>query len=119
MSLGQFLAAGVKLCTHLGLHHGIEERHIFPVLAARMPEFQDTAELLRQHGEIHRGMDELEAYLRACQAGETELRLGVLKGKMDSWGGVLWRHLDQEVETLAAANMRKYWTLEEMGRMPM
>lgn len=28
-------------------------------------------------------------------------------------------HLDQEVKTLAAENMRKYWTQEEMRRLPM
>ena len=42
-----------------------------------------------------------------------------MKEKMDSWGEVLWKHLDQEVETLGAENMRKYWTLDEMKRMPM
>jgi len=45
--------------------------------------------------------------------------LRVLREKMDSWGEVLWKHLDQEVETLGAENMRKYWTLEEMRKMPM
>jgi hypothetical protein len=38
---------------------------------------------------------------------------------MDSWGTVLWSHLEQEVKTLGAENMRKYWTIEEMRRMPM
>ena len=38
---------------------------------------------------------------------------------LDSFGGVLWQHLDEEVEQLGAENMRRFWTLEEMGRMPM
>jgi len=38
---------------------------------------------------------------------------------MESWGEVLWTHLDQEVETLGANNMRKYWTKEEIARIPM
>lgn len=87
-----------------------------------MPEFangKNKAELLRQHAEIHVGMEALEEYLNACRNGETELELRVLKGKMDSWGTVLWTHLDQEVKTLGAENMRKYWTMEEMRRMPM
>jgi hypothetical protein len=89
-----------------------------------MPEFRNgkggnAAELLRQHREIHKGMDEFERYLKGCKEGEWELNLGVMRGKMDSWGEVLWKHLDQEVETLGAENMRRYWTLEEMRRMPM
>ena len=64
-------------------------------------------------------MDLFEEYLKGCLGGETELELKVLKEKMDSWGEVLWKHLDQEVKTLGADNMSKYWTLEEMRRMPM
>jgi hypothetical protein len=87
-----------------------------------MPEFKqgrNAAELLRQHKEIHRGMDVFEEYLSKCRSGETDLELSVLKQKMDSWGDVLWKHLDQEVRTLGAENMRKYWSLDEMRRMPM
>lgn len=64
-------------------------------------------------------MDEFEEYLEGCRSGEHELSLGALKLKMDSWGAVLWKHLDQEVKTLGAENMRKYWTIDEMRRMPM
>ncbi|EXF82335.1 hypothetical protein CFIO01_01794 [Colletotrichum fioriniae PJ7] len=126
MSLKQFLDTGLQFTRHLTAHHGIEEAHVFPMLARRMPEFRTGgrgggggAELLRQHKQIHDGMDKFEAYLRACRDRETELELGVLKEKMDSWGEVLWTHLDQEVETLGAENMRKYWTMEEVRRMPM
>lgn len=122
LSLKQFLSTGLQFCSHLTTHHGIEEQHIFPVLAAKMPEFKqgrNAAELLRQHKEIHKGMDVFEAYLDKVRSGEEELQLSVLKTKMDSWGAVLWKHLDQEVKTLGAENMRKYWTVEEMRRMPM
>ncbi|PBP16736.1 hypothetical protein BUE80_DR012594 [Diplocarpon rosae] len=122
LSLRQFLSTGLQFCSHLATHHAIEEQHIFPVLAQKMPEFkqgENAAELLRQHQEIHKGMDALEEYLERCGRGETELQLPVLKEKMDSWGGVLWTHLDQEVKTLGAENMRRYWTVEEMQRMPM
>jgi len=122
MSLKQFINTGLQFCSHLATHHAIEEQHIFPVLGTRMPEFKqgkNAAELLRQHQAIHAGMDIFEEYLNKCRSGETELDLRVLKTKMDSWGDVLWKHLDQEVKTLGAENMRKYWTLEEMRRMPM
>jgi hemerythrin-like domain-containing protein len=122
LSLKQFINSGLQFCSHLTTHHGIEEQYIFPLLATKMPEFKagaNAAELLRQHQAIHRGLDGLEEYLKKCKSGEIELDLKILKSKMDTWGEVLWKHLDQEVKTLGAENMRRYWTLEEMRRMPM
>ena len=122
MTLKQFIQTGLQLCSQLEMHHSIEEAHIFPLLARKMPEFRagrNAAELLRQHKEIHKGMDGLVDYMNRCRSGETELELRVLKQQLDTWGDVLWKHLDQEVKTLGAENMRKYWTLEEMRRMPM
>ena len=77
-----------------------------------------AAELLQQHKAIHAGMDVFEEYLRKCRNRETELELSVMKDKMDTWGPVLLKHLDQEVETLGAENMRKYWTVEEVKAIP-
>jgi hemerythrin-like domain-containing protein len=119
MSIRQFLSGGLQFCSHLNLHHNIEEQHIFPVLARKMPLFQKQDTLLAQHKEIHQGLEKLKAYLEACMSGEKELRLGELKEVMDGFGKVLWQHLDEEVEQLGAENMRKYWTIEEMKRMPM
>ncbi|KAI1075486.1 hypothetical protein F5B20DRAFT_585278 [Whalleya microplaca] len=130
MSPRAFVSEGLGFLSQLETHHSIEETYIFPVLAKRMPEFRvgkgsgsagngGGAELLRQHREIHRGMEGMQEYLRRCRAGEVELELPVLKEKMESWGAVLWRHLDQEVQTLGAENMRKYWTIEEIRRIPM
>ncbi|OHF03591.1 hypothetical protein CORC01_00910 [Colletotrichum orchidophilum] len=120
MTLKQFIDTGLQFARHLAGHHGVEEAHVFPVLARRMPEFRggSAGELLQQHKQIHKGMDDFEAYLRACRSRETELELSVLREKMDSWGEVLWTHLDQEVETLGAENMRKYYTMEEIKNLP-
>jgi hypothetical protein len=38
---------------------------------------------------------------------------------MESWGDILWTHLDQEVKTLGADNMRRYWSKDDMAKMPM
>lgn len=124
LSIRSFIAQGLQFVSQLELHHGIEEQHIFPILARKMSEFRQgkgngAAELLRQHKEIHKGMDLLQGYLQDCQSGEKDLDMPTLKTKMESWGGVLWKHLDQEVETLGAENMRKYWTIEEIRRIPM
>ena len=84
-----------------------------------MPPFQKELELLTQHKEIHKGMDKMEQYLDECKAGNQDFRMGELKRIMDSFGTVLWQHLDDEVQQLSVENMRKYWTLEEVKRLPM
>lgn len=120
-SIKSFIDEGLYFAQMLRAHHDIEETYLFPLLARKMPEFRagkNAAELLRQHQEIHRGMDEFEAYLRACRSGETELAMSRLRELMDSWGTVLWTHLDQEVKTLGAENMRRYWTLDEVRQIP-
>lgn len=119
MSIRQFLSLGEQFCHHLTIHHTIEEQHIFPVLAKKMECFQDNQVMLTDHRGIHEGVDKLEAYLHDVKSGEKELDLRELKGVMDSFGSVLWSHLDAEVRNLGAENMRKYWTMEEMRRMPM
>ncbi|KAK5653158.1 hypothetical protein OQA88_9257 [Cercophora sp. LCS_1] len=129
MTLKQFIDEGLNLVRYLEAHHRIEETHLFPILARKMPQFgtaipsgkkkkKADCELLKQHEKIHEGMDLLEDYLRACKNKEVEFELGVLKEKMDSWGEVLMKHLDEEVETLGAENMRKYYTLEEVRAIP-
>lgn len=119
MSLRQFIGLGEQFCHHLEMHHGIEEQHIFPVLAKKMPAFKKELELLSQHKQIHAGLEKLQAYLDGCRSGEKDFRFEELKVIMDGFGKVLWQHLDDEVEQLGAENMRKYWTLQEMRRLPM
>lgn len=75
MSIRQFLNTGAEFCHHLHMHHSIEEQHIFPVLATRMPAFRRELELLTQHQEIHKGVDRLEAYVDGCKAGKKDLRM--------------------------------------------
>ena len=118
MSIRQFLALGEQFCSSLTMHHGIEERYIFPLLAERMPRFKDQAHLKKQHEGIHSGLDVFEKYLRKCRSGETELRLDEMKRIMDGFGEVLWKHLDDEVEELGASNMRKFWTAKEVQEIP-
>jgi len=89
------------------------------LLAVKMPAFRKELELLTQHKQIHAGLDKLQAYLEHCKSGEKDLRMEELKKIMDSFGDVLWTHLDAEVKQLGAENMRKFWTMEEMRRMPM
>ncbi|KAI9721956.1 MAG: hypothetical protein M1812_001914 [Candelaria pacifica] len=119
LSLRQFLGLGLDFCHHLHIHHTIEEEHIFPVLAKKMPAFREELELLTQHKQIHQGLDIFQEYLADCKVGKNELRMGEMKGLMDAFGKVLWQHLDDEVRQLGAENMRNFWSLQEMRRMPM
>ncbi|PNS18322.1 hypothetical protein CAC42_6139 [Sphaceloma murrayae] len=116
-SIRSFIGSGLQFCEHLTMHHGIEEHRVFPMLARKMPAFRKQDELIGQHKQIHKGLEKMEAYLVACETGERELRLVELKEIMDSFGKVLWEHLDDEVRTLGAENMRKYWSKEEMQRL--
>lgn len=84
-----------------------------------MPVFKKELHLLTQHKKIHDGLEKFETYIDECKSGERELRLAEVKELMDAFGDVLWSHLDDEVRELGAENMRKYWTQEEMKRMPM
>lgn len=91
---------------------------MFPVLARRMPAFdRRRGELVKQHAAIHAGLEGLQAYLEATRRGDEVLEAGALKERMESWGTVLWEHLDEEVRTLGAENMAKYWTKEEVMTM--
>ncbi|KAF7591032.1 hypothetical protein BBP40_002050 [Aspergillus hancockii] len=115
----QLASTGLRFCSQLDFHHKVEEEHVFPVLARKMPEFKQKQTLLSQHKKIHRGLAQLEEYLQKCRSGEEDLELAEMKRLMDAFGEVLWAHLDEEVQTLRAENMRKYWTLEEMRALPM
>lgn len=118
LTLKQLVRAGLDFGDHLTAHHGIEERLMFPVLAKRMPEFDPRrGDLVQQHKKIHKGLDGLQAYLRSVQQGDEALEAGALKQKMESWGTVLWEHLDAEVKTLGGDNMAKYWSKEDMMTM--
>lgn len=114
MSIRSFIVAGLQLCQHLTTHHTIEERYIFPELAERMPIFADNELLIRQHHEIHEGLEKLQTYLLLCESGEQELRMSQLKDIMDTFGQVLWDHLDEEVRNLGAENIRKYYSKAEL-----
>ncbi|KAH2465379.1 hypothetical protein KXW63_005434 [Aspergillus fumigatus] len=119
LSPRQLIMAGLSFCSQLDFHHSIEEQHIFPVLAKRMPEFRRELDLLSQHRQIHKGLEKLEDYLTKCRSGEVDLQREEVKRLMDGFGDVLWKHLDEEVRTLGAENMRRHWSLQEMARLPM
>lgn len=119
LSAKRLIEVGMEFVDHLTLHHNIEEQHIFPLLAKRMPTFKPDAFAYTQHKGIHEGLDKLEAYLKMCKRGQRELRREEIKEVLDSFGEVLWQHLAQEVAELAPEKMKAAFTLEEIRRIPM
>lgn len=121
----------------LEFHHSIEERHIFPVLAQRMPEFnhKSSAVHLEEHKAIHEGMsmldmssrsllgprslgsfltrrsltgmDRYSAYLSKCKSSPSSFDAEEFRKILQSWGPILFYHLDAEVKTLHHDNLRR------------
>ncbi|KAJ5698055.1 hypothetical protein N7462_000060 [Penicillium macrosclerotiorum] len=90
MSARQMIMMGLQFCSQLDFHHSIEEQHIFPVLAKKMPEFRKELELLKQHKKIHAGLEKLESYLESCRSGEEDLRREEVKRLMEAFGGAAY-----------------------------
>ncbi|KAL4790174.1 hypothetical protein BDV19DRAFT_372884 [Aspergillus venezuelensis] len=131
----ELLMATLSFVEGLSNHHAIEEKFIFPSLAARMPEFSPSGVLVEQHEVIHDGLVRIKSYLRGCEKflaedmdgdggrvgeglGRGKLK-GLLEGEEGEFERVLWSHLDEEVEFLKAENMRRFWGVEEVRRLPM
>lgn len=86
----------------------IEEVHIFPILAKKMPEFQmKSGEHLEEHQHIHDGMDRMKSYIAKCKAKPTEYSATEFQKLLASWGPVLFYHLNAEVKTLHRDNLRR------------
>ena len=69
--------------------------------------------------EIHAGLDKYEAYLVKCTQQPSKYSADELRAIMKSFEEVLFLHLDEEVLSLKGKNMSKYWTLDEIARLPM
>ncbi|EEH17189.1 hypothetical protein PABG_07276 [Paracoccidioides brasiliensis Pb03] len=87
---------GTNFCNDLGIHRTVEKEIVFPHLGQRMPEFTEKhskMELLAQDELIHEGLVRLQGALQNARK-------------------------DDEVFHLVAANMRKFWSLEDIKNMP-
>uniref|UniRef100_A0A0W0FH42 Hemerythrin-like domain-containing protein n=1 Tax=Moniliophthora roreri TaxID=221103 RepID=A0A0W0FH42_MONRR len=119
LSLSLYLDTARRLNHHLTMHHTIEERHIFPLLATRMKEFSSDSDHLKSHEEIHNGLAKLQDLVIKFKEDPSSYSPGEMRACLDSFREVLFAHLDQEVSDLRGENLRKYWTLEEVDKIPM
>ncbi|GAB7344119.1 hypothetical protein MBLNU457_2019t1 [Dothideomycetes sp. NU457] len=111
------VALGLSFCNQLQTHHDIEEMYWFPKLGEKMEGFRPGHFASEQHKEMHRGLDVLRAHLNECWSGLRTLERREVRSILDSFGGVLWKHMAEEVQQLSAENMAKYWTREEMNHL--
>jgi hypothetical protein len=121
------------------MHHTIEERFIFPVLAERMPQFK--REHLESHKGIHdgeypalphcymqfvfycnllsnAGLDRLEALVSKYKSNTSLYSPTDMRACLDSWREVLFRHLDEEVHSLPSSCAIAYMTQMTYSGMP-
>ncbi|EPQ27598.1 uncharacterized protein PFL1_04736 [Pseudozyma flocculosa PF-1] len=121
------LQTSLTLCHHLHVHHSIEEHHIFPRLAAKMPQFGQHDQHVREHAQMTRHVDALERY---CTLALRELRKGkgaagafevqqmrILVGALED---TLLPHLQEEEESLKAENLKRAgFDVSEISRIPL
>ncbi|KAG7098633.1 hypothetical protein E1B28_000551 [Marasmius oreades] len=144
-SLSLYLESARRLNQHLTMHHTIEERHVFPMLAIKMKEFATDSEHLKSHRGIHEGsfrfdfsfpcqelptfgnskiwflpgMDKLQELVKKYKKEPSTYSPEEMRACLDSFRDVLFNHLDQEVDDLKAENLKKHWSLEELEEMNM
>jgi hypothetical protein len=72
-----------------------------------MPQFAKSGDHLKEHEQIHKGLDEYVDYIRKCRKDRKEWDGDKMKEIMDSFRDILFKHLDHEVESLKGENMKK------------
>jgi len=117
MHLTEFLDSVDQFRNHLTLHHDIEEAHVFPLLAKRMAVFRENERHKNSHKLIHDGLDKLEAIVHEFRLSPSSYSPTRMREALDSFREPLYTHLAEEVRDLSAENMRKHWSLQEIGRM--
>lgn len=110
--LGNFLSYCTVWTDIVEKHHGVEERFLFVELQKKL----DFSTELEQHKEIHEKLDKVVASLREAKADHSKFDAPALRELMDSFKGILFTHLDQEVEDLSAEKL-KVFTEAEMKAM--
>ncbi|KAF9566727.1 hypothetical protein CPC08DRAFT_703693 [Agrocybe pediades] len=119
LPLARYLDKVTALNHHLTMHHTIEERHLFPILAKTMPQFAaDDGEHLASHHGIHEGLERLQKLVRTWKDSPSTYSPTEMRECLDSFRDVLFKHLDQEVEDLRGENLKKYIKLEDLESLP-
>ena len=103
---------GLSFCNFLKKHHDYEEKHVYPPLAKRMPQFKKHDHLKDQHEEIDSAIASIKDYLMECRHDDDMFEAGELNRMMDGIQDTLLAHLDDEVDSMRAEAMCKHWTVD-------
>lgn len=107
-------------CNHLDGHHRIEEAHVFPLLAKKMPQFKHNAAHEKEHEVMHQALVSLAQHMRSIQQHETPWSTHEILGLVNTLENALFPHLEAEEESLKGYNMRKAgFTLQEIKAIPL
>ncbi|KAJ3022409.1 hypothetical protein HKX48_006226 [Thoreauomyces humboldtii] len=133
-SLLTILSTASSLAQHLDVHHSIEERYIFPLLAKRMPaEF--GMDHLKEHHVMYDHLKRFAAYAGTVQKNLVKARKTAVEGGdwdkntydearltvlVKQLGDALLFHLDHEEHSLHADQLRKAgFSAEELDAIHM
>ncbi|KLT39272.1 hypothetical protein CC85DRAFT_251433 [Cutaneotrichosporon oleaginosum] len=124
MSFARFIREAEQVSHHLDLHHRIEEAYIFPMLAKKLPQFKAGGKgsdaHVAMHRAIHDGLERYDAVLAKAKRDPDGFDGAELRAVMDSFRGVLFHHLDEEVKDLGAESViAAGFTLDELARFPL
>jgi glutamate-1-semialdehyde aminotransferase len=109
-----FINLGLNLCEGIERHHRAEEHWLYPILARRMPAFQEELKLSSQHKDIHTGLTKLHFMLSKYKHAQKSFSLPEVKVCMDEFGEVLWQHMNEELAQLAPDELKMHWTVDEI-----
>ncbi|SNX83176.1 uncharacterized protein MEPE_01882 [Melanopsichium pennsylvanicum] len=113
-NLANLVYLSSTLCHHLEIHHTIEERFVFPILAKKLPQFGNSSQHTNEHVQMHEALHKLEAYVdeitKALKGGKLKkpqdvdeaFDYGKMSKLVEDVEKVLLPHLEAEEASLRA-----------------
>lgn len=106
-SLLRLMQQALQLCGHLEMHHTIEEAHIFPLLAKKIPSFALDSNHIKEHSLMHAQLESLQEYsskvLRDLQSSSGR------KAESEGAGQVIKAETEEEDREDGKGGKRKPW----------
>lgn len=78
-----------------------------------------TGSHLQQHEAIHTNLVAYVNYINKVKTNHSVYSSEEFRSLLSALGPGLFQHLDQEVQTLKGENLRLYFTLEEIKKIPL
>jgi hemerythrin-like domain-containing protein len=114
----RLISAITDFCTHLDMHHRIEEMSLFPILAKRLPQFKRTGAHVAEHAMMHKALEDLQGYAANVQSKQELFNKVKAQGLAKALEDALFPHLQEEEESLKGENLRKAgFTLAEVSKL--